>query len=96
MLNGWNHYFPHPSSELGPRLKVVTLIDPVIDCATTVLTKKCETLMHSAYEHTRIFKTLEDFFKNRERLPAVIIGSSTRRPSTNVDIGIEQYLKTTS
>jgi hypothetical protein len=35
----------HPSSELGPCLNVVALIDPAIDCTTTVLMKKCKTFL---------------------------------------------------
>lgn len=79
--------FPHlcsfthayaPISKLGPRLKVVALIDPAIERATAVLQKKCETFVRSAYENTRVFRTLEDFVKNMSRkdIPrAVIVGS---------------------
>ncbi|OSX65282.1 hypothetical protein POSPLADRAFT_1135040 [Postia placenta MAD-698-R-SB12] len=73
----WNHSFRF-EHKLGPRLKVVALIDPAIDRATAVLQKKCETFVRSAYENTRVFRTLEDFVKNMSRkdVPrAVIVGS---------------------
>ncbi|KAH9926150.1 putative oxidoreductase C terminal-domain-containing protein [Fomitopsis serialis] len=73
----WNHSFRF-EHKLGPRLKVVALIDPAIDRATAVLQKKCDTFVRSAYEHTRVFKTLDDFVKNmtRKDMPrAVVIGS---------------------
>jgi predicted dehydrogenase len=72
----------HPShslsSKLGPRLKIVALIDPNIERANFVLRKKCETFVRSAYEHTRIFKTLDDFRQSmlpRDRPKAVVVGS---------------------
>ena len=89
----------HPSSKLGPRLKVVALIDPAIDRAAAVLAKKCETFVRSAYEHTRVFKTLEDFVKNmthRERPRAVFIGSppmfrGTTRPGRDVELQVLKH-----
>lgn len=65
-------------SKLGPRLKVVALIDPAVDRATAVLQKKCETFVRSAYENTRVFRTLDDFVKNlsKKDIPrAFVIGS---------------------
>ncbi|KAH9842570.1 putative oxidoreductase C terminal-domain-containing protein [Rhodofomes roseus] len=73
----WNHSFRF-EHKLGPRLKVVALIDPAVERATAVLQKKCDTFVRSAYEHTRVFKTLEDFVKNmtRKDMPrAVVVGS---------------------
>jgi predicted dehydrogenase len=89
----------HPSSKLGPRLKVVALIDPAIDRATAVLGKKCETFVRSAYENTRVFKTLEDFVKNmtpRERPRAVIVGSppmfrGTTRPGRDIELQVLKH-----
>jgi len=88
-----------PFSKLGPRLKVVALIDPAIDRATSVLAKKCETFVRSAYEHTRVFKTLEDFAKAmtpQERPRAVIVGSppmfrGTTRPGRDIELQILRY-----
>ncbi|KAJ7940692.1 putative oxidoreductase C terminal-domain-containing protein [Mycena leptocephala] len=73
----WNHSFRF-EHKLGRRLKVVALIDPAIERATAVLQKKCDSFVVSAYQDTRVFKTLEDFVKNmapRDRPRAVIVGS---------------------
>jgi len=56
----------------------VALIDPAIERATAVLQKKCDSFVVSAYQDTRVFKTLEDFVKNmapKDRPRAVIVGS---------------------
>lgn len=90
---------PRPSSKLGPRLKVVALIDPAIDRAASVLAKKRETFVRSAYEHTRVFKTLEDFVKNmtpKERPRAVIVGSppmfrGTTRPGRDIELQVLRH-----
>ena len=92
-------HFSRPLSKLGPRLKVVALIDPAVDRAASVLGKKRETFVRSAYENTRIFKTLEDFVKDmtpRERPRAVIVGSppmfrGTTRPGRDIELQILRY-----
>jgi predicted dehydrogenase len=64
-------------SKLGRRLKVVAVIDPATERATAVLQKKCDSFVVSAYQDTRVYKTLEDFVKNmtpKERPRAIIIG----------------------
>lgn len=48
-------------SKLGPRLKVVALIDPAVDRAAIVLQKKRDSFVVSAYENTRIYKTLREY-----------------------------------
>ncbi|KAJ3004423.1 hypothetical protein NUW54_g4820 [Trametes sanguinea] len=70
----WNHSFRF-EHKLGPRLKVVALIDPAIERATAVLQKKCETFVRSAYENTRVYKTLEDFVRNmnKNQMPRAVI-----------------------
>lgn len=86
-------------SKLGPRLKVVALIDPAIDRATAVLQKKCETFVRSAYENTRVFKTLEDFVKNmtRKDMPrAVVVGSppmfrGTTQPGRDIELQVLKH-----
>jgi len=91
----WNHSF-RLEHKLGPRLKVVALIDPAVDRATATLFKKRETFVRSAYEGTRVFKTLDDFIKNMlpsERPRAFIIGSppmfrGTTRPGSDIEIQI--------
>ncbi|KAG6878738.1 hypothetical protein C0993_011553 [Termitomyces sp. T159_Od127] len=67
-----------PNSKLGRRLKVVALIDPAIERATAVLQKKCDSFVVSAYQDTRVFKSLEDFVKHmspKDRPRAVVVGS---------------------
>jgi len=94
----WNHSFRF-EHKLGPRLKVVALIDPNIERASAVLFKKRETFVRSAYEHTRIFKTLEEFVKNmlpRDRPRAVIVGSppmfrGTTHPGRDVELQILRH-----
>ncbi len=86
-------------SKLGPRLKVVALIDPAIERATAVLQKKCETFVRSAYENTRVFKTLEDFVRNMSKKDsprAVIVGSppmfrGTLQPGRDIEQQIMKY-----
>lgn len=56
----------------------MALIDPAIERATAVLQKKCDSFVVSAYQDTRVFKTLEDFVKNmspKDRPRAIIVGS---------------------
>ena len=85
-----------PHSKLGPRLKVVALIDPAVERATAVLQKKCETFVRSAYENTRVFKTLEDFVRNmspRDTPRAIIVGSppmfrGTLQPGRDIEVQI--------
>ncbi|KAF9567505.1 hypothetical protein CPC08DRAFT_732967 [Agrocybe pediades] len=94
----WNHSF-RLEHKLGPRLKVVALIDPAVDRATAVLQKKCESFVVSAYQDTRIFKTFEDFIKNmspRDRPRAIIIGSppmfrGTTNPGRDIEMQILQH-----
>lgn len=47
--------------KLGPRLKVVALIDPSIPRAESVLDGKKASFVESAYKDTKTFKTIEDF-----------------------------------
>jgi len=69
---------PSLFSKLGPRLKVVALIDPATERAAAVIQSKCESFVRSAYEHTRICKNLDDFVSTMtkgEYPKAVVIGS---------------------
>ncbi|KAJ3505557.1 hypothetical protein NLJ89_g7352 [Agrocybe chaxingu] len=94
----WNHSFRF-EHKLGPRLKVVALIDPAIERATSVLQKKCETFVKSAYQDTRVFKTFEDFVRNmhpRDRPRAIIVGSppmfrGSTQPGRNIEVQILQH-----
>ena len=67
-----------PFSKLGPRLKVVALIDPATERASAVLQAKCDSFVKSAYENTRVCKDLDEFVSTmtKEEYPrAVVIGS---------------------
>ncbi|KAK7043625.1 hypothetical protein VNI00_008236 [Paramarasmius palmivorus] len=91
----WNHSF-RLEHKLGRRLKVVAIIDPAIERATAVVQKKCDSFVVSAYEKTRIFKTLDDFVKNmspRDRPRAVVVGSppmfrGTLQPGRDIEMQI--------
>jgi len=87
----------HPR-KLGPRLKIVALIDPAVERATAILQKKRDSLVKSAYQDTRVFKTFDDFVKNmtpKDRPRAIIVGSPPMfRGSTQPGRDIEtQILK---
>jgi len=94
----WNHSF-RLEHKLGPRLKVVALIDPAIERATAVLQKKCETFVKSAYESTRVFRTLDDFVKvmaRKDTPRAVIVGSpplfrGTLQPGRDIEMQIMKH-----
>ncbi|EKM82733.1 hypothetical protein AGABI1DRAFT_82474 [Agaricus bisporus var. burnettii JB137-S8] len=94
----WNHSF-RLEHKLGRRLKVVALIDPAIDRATAVLQKKCDSFVVSAYQDTRVYKTLDDFVKNmtpKERPRAIIIGSppmfrGSLQPGRDVEMQILKH-----
>lgn len=89
----WNSPF---QSKLGPRLKVVALIDPAIDRANEVLKNKRDSFVVSAYQNTRVFKTFEDFVKNmkpNEKPRAVVVGSppmfrGTTQPNRDIELQI--------
>lgn len=59
-------------------MKVVAIIDPATDRAATVVQAKCDSFVKSAYEHTRICKSLDEFVSTmtkKEQPKAVVIGS---------------------
>ena len=64
-----------------------------------MLQKKCETFVRSAYENTRVFKTLEDFVRNmspKDTPRAVIVGSppmfrGTLQSGRDIEIQIMKY-----
>ncbi|KAI5479584.1 NAD dependent oxidoreductase [Pseudohyphozyma bogoriensis] len=93
----WDHSF-RLEHKLGPRLKVVAVIDPNQATAETVLARKRNSFVVSAYQDTRICSSLEDFvttMKDHERPNAFIIGSPPAfRGSTGQGRDIElQILK---
>ncbi|KZO95769.1 hypothetical protein CALVIDRAFT_499568 [Calocera viscosa TUFC12733] len=91
----WNHSF-RLEHKLGPRLKVVALIDPWLERASQVLDAKRASFVRSAYEHTRTYKTLEDFVADmdEDEMPqAVWVGSPPEyRGSTDPGKDIELQL----
>ncbi|TFK29880.1 hypothetical protein FA15DRAFT_184936 [Coprinopsis marcescibilis] len=88
----WNHSF-RLEHKLGPRLKVVALIDPSTERAKEVLAKKRDSFVVSAYQDTRVCSNLEEFVKTMtpNELPrAVIIGSppmfrGTLQPNRDIE-----------
>ncbi|KAH8116971.1 putative oxidoreductase C terminal-domain-containing protein [Phellopilus nigrolimitatus] len=94
----WNHSFRF-EHKLGPRLKVVALIDPAIERAQAVLQKKCDSFVVSAYKDTRIFKSLDEFVKGmtaKERPHAIVIGSppmfrGSTKPGRDVELQVLKH-----
>ena len=86
-------------SKLGRRLKVVALIDPAVERATSVLQKKCDSFVVSAYQDTRVFKSFDEFVKNmtpRERPKAIIVGSppmyrGSTKPGRDIELQILEH-----
>ncbi|KAJ2930806.1 hypothetical protein H1R20_g6280, partial [Candolleomyces eurysporus] len=73
----WNHSF-RLEHKLGPRLKVVGLVDPNTQRAAEALEKKRGSFVVAAYQGTHICKTLDDFIgvmSPEEKPHAVIVGS---------------------
>ncbi|KAJ9112820.1 hypothetical protein QFC20_002148 [Naganishia adeliensis] len=73
----WNHSFRF-EHKLGPRLKVVGLIDPNLQRAQSILDGKRASFVESAYRNTKIFKTIDEYKAQmtKETEPkAIIVGS---------------------
>ncbi|GAA6042251.1 hypothetical protein JCM8097_005116 [Rhodosporidiobolus ruineniae] len=73
----WNHSF-RLENRLGPRLKVVAIIDPNAAAAKERLDVKRNSFVESAYRDTRVCSSLDDFvstMKDHERPHAFIVGS---------------------
>lgn len=67
-------------SKLGPRLKVIAVIDPSVERAQAALQRKCDSFVVSAYQETQIFRTFDDFVAansepNAHKPLAFLIGS---------------------
>lgn len=94
----WNHSF-RLEHKLGRRLKVVAIIDPAIERATAILQKKCDSFVVSAYQDTRVYRTLDDYIKNmtpKQRPRAFIVGCPPRfrgslQPGRDVEIQILKH-----
>jgi hypothetical protein len=61
----WNHSF-RLEHKLGPRLKVVGLIDPSAERANAALQVKRDSFVLSAYKDTIVYPTFDDYVKNRD------------------------------
>lgn len=78
---------------------MVALIDPAVERAQAVLQKKCDSFVVSAYQNTRIYKSLDDYASavanTNERPHAFAIGSPPMfRGSINAGRDVElQILK---
>ncbi|KAL8293355.1 hypothetical protein RQP46_000056 [Phenoliferia psychrophenolica] len=73
----WDHSF-RLEHKLGPRLKVIAIIDPAHATAAAVLERKRASFVVSAYANTRIYASFDDFMKELklEDTPhAFIVGS---------------------
>ncbi|BGP53860.1 hypothetical protein JCM8202v2_001432 [Rhodotorula sphaerocarpa] len=73
----WDHSF-RLENKLGPRLKVIAIIDPNAETAQMRLDVKRASFVEPAYRNTRICPSLEDFvhtMKEQERPHAFIVGS---------------------
>jgi hypothetical protein len=56
----WNHSF-RLEHKLGPRLKVVALIDPSAERANAALAAKRDSFVVSAYKDTMVYKDLAEY-----------------------------------
>ncbi|EKM58691.1 uncharacterized protein PHACADRAFT_207478 [Phanerochaete carnosa HHB-10118-sp] len=94
----WNHSFRF-EHKLGPRFKLVALIDPAVENAEMRLQQKRETFVRSAYEDTKIFRNLDEFVQNMtpDMAPrAIVVGSppmfrGTTRNGRDVEQQILKY-----
>ncbi|GAA93880.1 hypothetical protein E5Q_00526 [Mixia osmundae IAM 14324] len=91
----WNHSF-RIEHRLGPRLKIVGLIDPSIDRAKAAIKAKCDSFVRSAYQDALICASFDDFVKRAQpgQYPqAAILGSppqfrGTDKPPFNIEAQI--------
>ncbi|CAE6468740.1 unnamed protein product [Rhizoctonia solani] len=94
----WNHSFRF-EHKLGPRLKVVALIDPALDRASAALQKKRDSFVVSAYQDTKMYKTIEDFARSMtpdDKPRAIVVGSppywrGTDLPGRDLELKLLQY-----
>ena len=89
----------YTNSKLGPRLKVVALIDPALDRASAVLQKKRDSFVVSAYQNTAMYKSIDDFARSMrpEDKPRVIVVGSpphwrgSDQPGRDLELKLLQY-----
>jgi len=94
----WNHSF-RLEHKLGPRLKIIAIIDPDVERAKSILRKKCETFVCSAYEDTRLYRSFADFVAEttpNQAPRAFVVGSppmfrGTTLAGRNIEMQIVQH-----
>ncbi|GJE89804.1 Gfo/Idh/MocA family oxidoreductase [Phanerochaete sordida] len=94
----WNHSFRF-EHKLGPRFKLIALIDPWLENAEKRLNAKRETFVRSAYEDTKVYKNFEEFVQNKtpNMVPnAFVIGSppmfrGTKQAGKDVELQILKH-----
>ncbi|KAG8755593.1 hypothetical protein FRC14_003823 [Serendipita sp. 396] len=72
----WNHSY-RLEQKIGPRLKIVALVDPVFERAADVLQKKRASFVESAYRDTVMYKTIHEFasaMKPDQKPKLILIG----------------------
>ncbi|WFD32284.1 hypothetical protein MSPP1_003329 [Malassezia sp. CBS 17886] len=87
-------------AKLGPRLKVVALIDPDVERAKHILELKCNSFVISAYQDTVVYPTLVDFLAacTPENAPRIVwVGSPPafrggHQPGRNLEVLIVDKL----
>lgn len=73
----WNHSY-RLEQKLGSRLRVVAVIDPLLDRTDAVLAKKRASFVKSAYEGTKAYKDIVEFAKQmtpEDKPKLIVIGS---------------------
>ncbi|GAA6015827.1 hypothetical protein JCM11491_007200 [Sporobolomyces phaffii] len=98
----WDHSF-RLEHHLGPRLKVLALIDPSRPTAEAVLDRKKSSFVASAYKHAKIYPNLDDFVNDTKgegaRPHAFIVGSppafrGSTKQGRDVELAIHRLFPT--
>jgi predicted dehydrogenase len=66
------------SRKLGPRFRLLAVIDPVVERATSALRKKCSSDLAIHYRDTRVYDTFQSFIAElpcKVVVHAVVVGS---------------------
>lgn len=61
----WNHTF-RIEHKLGPRLRVVGVIDPDTARAERVLRKKCDSFVKPAYENAVVYSSIDEYYQKQK------------------------------
>ena len=74
--------------KLGPRLKVVALVDPSVGRAEKVLEGKRASFVESAYRDTKVFPTIEDYHTYLENNKAAQPKCVYFAPNNSTEVGL--------